>query len=78
MEEMTLFLWVVGIAGVICCLSGSIFLASPHMIHKINQGISRSIISLDETFMKYNRYAGLSFLVVGIVLIYFILRILII
>jgi len=76
MNEITLFLWLVAIAGGVCCLFGVLFVVNPQVIHKANQAISFSILSFDATFMKYNRYTGLSFLAIGIVLLYFIIRIL--
>ncbi|OGQ73666.1 MAG: hypothetical protein A3G40_09235 [Deltaproteobacteria bacterium RIFCSPLOWO2_12_FULL_57_22] len=76
MEQITMFLWLITIAGVICCLFGLLFLASPHAVHKLNQGISRSILSVDTTFVKYNRYTGVSFLAIGTVLLYIVIRIL--
>jgi hypothetical protein len=41
----------------------------------MNMGNSRPIISLDSTFVKYHYYTGVSFLVIGVALLYIILRV---
>jgi len=76
MDQFAIFFWVVIIAGFLCSLFGVLLVASPKAVHKLNAGISRSIISFDASILKYSRYAGVSFLVVGIALLYMIFRIL--
>ena len=75
MDELTIFLWVIGIAGVMCSIFGALLLVNPQVVHKLNQGISRSILSFDKIFFEYNRHAGISLLVIGIALLYMIIRI---
>jgi len=70
MDQATMLLWLTMAGGVVCFLFGLLFLVTPQMVHKLNQGISRSILTLDTTFEKHNRFAGALFLVVGVFLLY--------
>jgi len=75
MEQLALFFGVIGTSGILCSLFGILLLTSPQAIHKLNERITRSILSFDSIFLKYNRYAGISFLVTGAALLYMIIRV---
>ena len=70
MDQTTMYLWFMMAGGVICSLSGLMFLGSPQAIHKLNMWISRSMVSFDGAIMKHNRFSGVMFLAVGIFLLY--------
>lgn len=70
MDQATMFLWIITAAGVMCSIFGVLFLLSPQMVHRLNQGISRRIMSFDTTFVKYSTYSGILFLAIGAFLLY--------
>ncbi len=70
MDQTTMYLWFMMAGGVICSLSGLMFLGSPQAIHKLNMWISRSLVNFDGAIMKHNRFSGVMFLAVGIFLLY--------
>ena len=76
MDQVTMALWLAMVAAVALCFFGVFFLVNPTAGHKMNMGITQSIASFDSTFLKHHYYAGASFLVVGVVLLYIILRVL--
>ncbi len=70
MDQTTIYLWLLTAGGVICSLSGLMFLGSPQVIHKLNLWIGRSLVSFDGAIVKHNRFSGVMFLAVGIFLLY--------
>jgi len=76
MDQVTMALWFAMVAAGALCLFGVLFLVNPTAVHKMNMAINHSIASFDSTFVKHHYYAGASFLVVGVALLYNILSVL--
>lgn len=70
MEQGTMLLGLTIAAGVMSSLFGLLFLVTPEVVHRLNQGISRSILTFDTILVKYNRVTGVLFLAVGVFLLY--------
>ena len=70
MEQTSLFLWLALAAGGFSYLFGVLFLLNPQVVHKLNQGISCSLLSFDTTLMKHNRVTGAALLIAGCFLLY--------
>ncbi len=74
-QVMMVFLLIMVGATALCCF-GVLFIVNPTAVHKMNMGNSRPIVSLDSTFVKHHYSTGVSFLVIGVALLYIILRVL--
>jgi uncharacterized protein YjeT (DUF2065 family) len=70
MELFDSVLRLVMAGGALCILFGVVMMLTPQVIHKMNAGINQTIVSLDETFLKYNWISGITFLVLGLILVY--------
>lgn len=74
MEQTSLFLWLALAGGGLSYLFGVLFLLNPQVVHKLNQGISFSLMSFDTALMKHNRITGAALLIAGCFILYMAIR----
>ncbi len=73
MEQLTLFRILVVSGAIGCTLFGLLYLFTPAFVHKLSEGINRSVLTLDTVLGRQPRLTGGFLLLVGIPLLYMVL-----
>lgn len=73
MEELIVFRTLVLSGAIACLLFGLLFLLTPEFVHRLSQGVNRSILTLDTVLVRHHRLTGGFLLLIGIPLLYFVL-----